>query len=140
MTWITWVIATLCAAAVGSRLGRLTVRPPSLARTAVAIAAVSVAAAAAVRTPTVAVVISAIADEPENGTTPMLVFVGCWVVVAAATAMIASAAWPQIGRRALYAATVLIPLLGVGVLVAMTLTGEMFYGAAYIMLACLFAL
>ncbi|MBM7365435.1 hypothetical protein [Gordonia hydrophobica] len=135
MTWLTWVIAVLCAAAVGARLGRLTVRPPSLARTSVAIAAIAVAAAAAVRTPTVATVIG-----PPGSNAPTLVFVGCWVVASTATALIAFSALSQLGRRALSVATVALSAVAVADLVALALLGETMVGATLIVLTGLFAL
>ncbi|GEE00096.1 hypothetical protein nbrc107696_05420 [Gordonia spumicola] len=135
MTWATWIIAFLCAAAVGSRLGRLTVRPPSLARSSVVIAAVAVAGAATVRTPTLAVIIG-----PPGSLRPEIVFVGCWVLVAAATAMIAAAAWPVIRRRAIDRLTVVVPLLTVGVIVATAVTKHVVYSTVFIVAAGLFSL
>ncbi|EGD53672.1 hypothetical protein [Gordonia neofelifaecis] len=135
MTWLTWVIAVLCAAAVGARMGRLTVRPPSLARSSVAAAAIAVAVAAAVRTPTVAVILG-----PPDSDVPMLTFIGCWVVVATATALIASAASPRVGRQTLEAVSIVIPTVAAVVLVAMSVTGEMAIGSIFVIIACLFAL
>ncbi|GAA4642565.1 DUF6545 domain-containing protein [Gordonia humi] len=127
MTWLTWVIAVVCAAAVGSRIGRLTVRPPSLARSSVAVAAITVALAAAVRTPTVSEVLT-----PMGEKTPMLTFVGCWVVVFAATSLIGAASLPRMGRRGLHATTAVILLAAVADLVAMSMTGEVIVGSVFI--------
>ncbi|WP_143965668.1 hypothetical protein [Gordonia zhaorongruii] len=135
MTWATWIIAVLCAVAVGARIGRLTVRPPSLARTSVAIAAVATAVAAAVRTPTVAVVLG-----PAGSDTPVLIFVGCWVVVATATALIAASASPRVGRHVLHSATVAIPTVAVAVVVAMAVTGSTAAGSLFVVLAGVFSL
>ena len=135
MTWITWVIAALCSAAVGARLGRLTVRPPSLARTSVAVAAIAVAAAAAVRTPTVATVIG-----PPGSSAPVLVFVACWVVAASATALIATSALSQLGRRGLTAITVAVSVLTVADIVAMVVLDATMVGAFLIVLTGLFAI
>ncbi|NLG47251.1 hypothetical protein [Gordonia sp. (in: high G+C Gram-positive bacteria)] len=135
MTWVTWVIAALCAAAVGARLGRLTVRPPSLARSSVAVAAVAVAAAAAVRTPTVALILG-----PVGSNAAVLTFVGCWVVVATATALIALSALPKLGARPLGAAAVAVSALAVADVVAMAVTGETMIGALFIVLSGIFSI
>ncbi|ALG86079.1 hypothetical protein [Gordonia phthalatica] len=135
MTWLTWVIAALCSAAVGARLGRLTVRPPSLARTSVAVAAIAVAAAAAVRTPTVATVIGS-----PGSSAPILVFVACWIVASSATALIAASALSQLGRRGLTTVTVAVSALAVADVIAMVILGETMVGAILIVLADLFAL
>lgn len=135
MTWITWLIAAVCAAAVGARLGRLTVRPPSLARSSVAVAAIAVAASAAVRTPTVALILG-----PAGTNAAVLTFVGCWVVVATATTLIALSALPTVGARPLAAATVVVPAFAVVALVVMAVVGETTVGALFIVLTGIFSI
>ena len=135
MTWVTWVIAVLCAAAVGARIGRLTVRPPSLARTSVAVAAIGVAAAAAVRTPTVSVILEPLGDD-----VPVLAFVGCWVVVATATTLIGAATLPRMTQRVLHAVTVATVALALADLVVMSVTGDAIVGSVFVVVAGVFAL
>ncbi|MGB3697801.1 MAG: hypothetical protein WBA05_10260 [Gordonia sp. (in: high G+C Gram-positive bacteria)] len=135
MTALTWVIAVLCSAAVGARLGRLTVRPPSLGRTSVAIAAVATSAAAAVRTPTVSVILG-----PPGSQAPTLAFAACWVAVAAATALIAVSAWPPMGRRSLRVAAVVVPTAAVADVVAMSVTGQVAVASVFVVAAGLFSL
>ncbi|MGO3327502.1 hypothetical protein [Gordonia sp. (in: high G+C Gram-positive bacteria)] len=135
MTWVTWVIAVLCAAAVGARIGRLTVRPPSLARTSVAVAAIGVAIAAAVRTPTVSVILEPLGDD-----VPVLTFVGCWVVVATATTLIGAATLPRMTRRALHAITAATIVVALADLVVMSVTGNATVGSAFVVVAGVFAL
>ncbi len=135
MTWATWIIAVLCSAAVGSRIGRLTVRPPSLARSSVVIAAVAIAAAATVRTPTLSVIIG-----PAGSTWPTLIFVACWVVIAAATAVIAAAAWPPIDRHAIVWVTAVACLVTAADVAALLLTEEVAVGSLFVIVAGLFSL
>lgn len=93
---ITWVIALICSAAVGARIGRLTVRPPSLARVSIALSAIAVTVAATVRTPTMIDML----DSTGLGTAETT-FTVAWIVFATATALIAAvslprvSAWPQ---------------------------------------------
>lgn len=98
---ITWVVALLCSAAVGARLGRLTVRPPSLARVAIAVAAVAVTAAATVRTSTIGVLLDGHAEG-----LAATVFELCVVVFAATSALIAAASLTAFSRRPQWALAV----------------------------------
>lgn len=91
---ITWVVALLCSTAVGARIGRLTVRPPSLARMSVAVAAVALTLAATVRTTTV----SAVLDD-YGATVAATTFELCLIVFAAATALIAAASLTALSTR-----------------------------------------
>jgi hypothetical protein len=109
---ITWVVALLCSTAVGARIGRLTVRPPSLARIAIAIAAVTLTVAATVRTTTVTEVLDGSGDG-----VAATVFELCLVLFAATTALIAAASltvlstrpqWPLSAASALVAAVVVV--------------------------------
>ncbi|MEJ9080577.1 hypothetical protein [Gordonia malaquae] len=135
MTWATWIIALFCSAAVGTRIGRLTVRPPSLARTAVMIAAIGVAAAATVRTPTLEVVIG-----PVGSTAPQLVFIALWVVVAAATAIIAFAAWPAVDRQTVAVLTIAVPIVVLVDIVLIAVTRQAAFGSVFVIVAGLFSL
>lgn len=135
MTWLTWVIAALCSAAVGARLGRLTVRPPSLARSSVAVAALAVACAAAVRTPTVATVIG-----PPGSGAPVLAFVACWVVASSATALIAVSALSGLSRRSLSVITAAVSVLAVADVITMAMLEETMVGAILVVTTGLFAL
>ncbi|MCF8587516.1 hypothetical protein L5G28_00545 [Gordonia sp. HY285] len=135
MTLLTWVIAALCAAAVGARIGRLTVRPPSLARTSVAVAAIGVALAAAVRTPTVSRILDPFGDD-----VAVLTFVGCWVVVLTATTLIGAAALPRMTQRALHVTTVITVAVGSADIIAMSVVGEAVVGTVFVVVAGVIAL
>ena len=113
-----WIVALLCSTAVGARIGRLTVRPPSLARVSIAVAAIALTAVATVRTPTVSEVLDGYGDS--IATTLFEVFL---VVFAAATSLIAAASltvlsgrpqWPPIAVAATVAAVVIVVELWVG--------------------------
>ncbi|MFE3289749.1 hypothetical protein [Rhodococcus sp. NPDC059234] len=90
---ITWLTAFVCSTAVGARIGRLTVRPPSLARVSIAVAAIAVTAAATIRTSTVTEVL----DGWRSGAAATT-FEICWIVFGAATALIAAASFPRLSR------------------------------------------
>ncbi|MFC9787620.1 hypothetical protein [Rhodococcus sp. NPDC127528] len=90
---ITWLTALVCSTAVGARIGRLTVRPPSLARVSIAIAAIAVTAAATIRTSTVAEVLDGWHSDAAATS-----FEICWIAFGAATALIATASFPRLSR------------------------------------------
>lgn len=91
---ITWIVALLCSTAVGARIGRLTVRPPSLARVSIAIAAVALTAAATVRTTTVVELL----DGYREGLAST-VFELCLIFFAATTSLIAVASLTRLSSR-----------------------------------------
>ncbi|MFC4602606.1 hypothetical protein [Rhodococcus kronopolitis] len=93
---ITWIVALICSTAVGARIGRLTVRPPSLARVSIAIAAIAVTLAATIDTDTMIDML----DSTGLGTAETA-FTVSWIAFTTATALIAAvslprvSAWPQ---------------------------------------------
>ncbi|MFF0817523.1 hypothetical protein ACFYVR_20500 [Rhodococcus sp. NPDC003318] len=91
---ITWLVALLCSTAVGARIGRLTVRPPSLARVSIAIAAVALTAAATVRTTTVVDVLDGFRDDLAATS-----FEWCLIAFAATTSLIAAASLTRLSTR-----------------------------------------
>ncbi|MFD4292928.1 hypothetical protein ACFWQG_06870 [Rhodococcus sp. NPDC058532] len=91
---ITWIVALLCSTAVGARIGRLTVRPPSLARVSIAIAAIALTAAATVRTATVSELLDGHREQ-----LAATVFELCLIAFAATTALIAAASLTALSTR-----------------------------------------
>lgn len=91
---ITWLVALLCSTAVGARIGRLTVRPPSLARVSIALAAIALTAAATVRTSTVSEVLDGYGTH-----LAATVFELCLIGFGTATALIAAASTPRLSAR-----------------------------------------
>ncbi|MGW0044527.1 hypothetical protein [Rhodococcus sp. NPDC003348] len=91
---ITWAVALLCSTAVGARIGRLTVRPPSLARVAIALAAISLTVAATVRTSTVSEVLDGYGDH-----VAATVFELCLIAFGTTTALIAAASTTVLSAR-----------------------------------------
>ncbi|GAA4478455.1 hypothetical protein GCM10023094_22140 [Rhodococcus olei] len=109
---ITWIVALLCSTAVGARIGRLTVRPPSLARVSIAVAAIALTTAATVRTTTVTAVLDGYGD-----TLTATAFELCLIAFAATTSLIAAASLTVLSARPQWpaAATAAIAALVVGV-------------------------
>jgi hypothetical protein len=103
---ITWAVALLCSTAVGARIGRLTVRPPSLSRIAIAIAAVTLTVAATVRTSTVSEVLDGYGDG-----VAATVFELCLLVFAASTALIAATSLTVLSTRPQWPLTVVAAAL-----------------------------
>lgn len=108
---ITWAVALLCSTAVGARIGRLTVRPPSLARVSIAVAAIALTAAATVRTNTVSEVLDGYGDH-----VAATVFELCLIVFGAATSLIAAASLTVLSARPQW------PMVAVSAAVAVAVT------------------
>lgn len=133
---ITWIVALVCSTAVGARIGRLTVRPPSLARVAIAIAATTMTAAATIRTTT----FSELLDGYRDGLAAT-VFELCLVAFAATTALIAAASLTMLSARPQWPLATGSAVLALVVMAAeCAADGHSPLTFAYVILASLFSL
>ncbi|MET8799101.1 hypothetical protein ABZV91_22160 [Nocardia sp. NPDC004568] len=95
-----WLTALIVWVAAGARVGRVLVKPATTARVAIVVAVSAVALACTAAVPDVALAIDNLLPGglPPGPLSEGLV-VSAWLLFAAATSVVASAAWPVVSRR-----------------------------------------
>ncbi|MEV6432828.1 hypothetical protein [Nocardia sp. NPDC051463] len=133
-----WLTALLVWVAAGARVGRVLVKPATTARVAIVVAVAAVALATTVAVPEIALAIDNLL--PRGLPDAILsagVVVSAWMIFAAATAVVAAAAWPVVSRRNLRQVAMVI--YGVGVIaVAITLAWSTTFGWGVVALGSIF--
>ncbi|WP_433196352.1 hypothetical protein ACQP1G_44030 [Nocardia sp. CA-107356] len=133
-----WSTAMLVWVAAGARVGRVLVKPATTARVAIVIAVAAVALAATVAVPEIALAIDNL--RPRGLHSGMLsdgIVTSAWILFAAATSVVASAAWPVVSRRNLR--QIAFVIYGIGsVAVAVNLFWSTTFGWMVVALGCVF--
>jgi hypothetical protein len=95
-----WLTALIVWVAAGARVGRVLVKPATTARVAIVVAVSAVALACTAAVPDVALAFDNLLPRglPPGRLSEGLV-VSAWLLFAAATSVVASAAWPVVSRR-----------------------------------------
>ncbi|WP_063046690.1 hypothetical protein [Nocardia pseudovaccinii] len=133
-----WLTAMLVWVAAGARVGRVLVKPATTARVAIVVAVAAVALAATVAVPEIALALDNLLPRglrsgmPSDG-----IVASAWILFAAATSVVASAAWPVVSRSNLR--QIAFVIYGVGVLVvAVNLFWSTTFGWIVVALGCVF--
>lgn len=133
-----WSTAMLVWVAAGARVGRVLVKPATTARVAIVVAVAAVALAATVAVPEIALALDNLL--PRGLRSGMLsdgIVASAWMLFAAATSVVASAAWPVVSRGNLR--QIAFVIYGVGVLaVAVNLFWSTTFGWIVVALGCVF--
>ncbi|MGY2007440.1 hypothetical protein ACW9HJ_10960 [Nocardia gipuzkoensis] len=97
---ILWTTALLVWIAAGARVGRVLVKPATTARVAIVVAVAAVALAATVAVPEIAVAVdNLVPGGVHAGWLSEGVVTASWIAFAAATSVVAAAAWPVVSRH-----------------------------------------
>ncbi|WP_433599999.1 hypothetical protein ACQPXH_31225 [Nocardia sp. CA-135953] len=123
---------------VGARVGRVLVKPATTARVAIVVAVAAVALAATVAVPEIALALDNLLPRGlRSGLRSDGIVVSAWILFAAATSVVASAAWPVVSRRNLR--QIALVIYGVGVFeVAVNLFWSTTFGWVVVALGCVF--
>ncbi|RJO78676.1 hypothetical protein D5S18_03760 [Nocardia panacis] len=133
-----WLTALLVWMAAGARVGRVLVKPATTARTAIVVAVAAVAVACTVAVPEIAVAVDNLLPRGvHNAYLSYGVVVSAWIVFAAATSVVAAAAWPVVSRLNLGRIALVIYTAGL-LAVAVTLGWSTTFGWVMVLFGCAF--
>ncbi|MEV6340845.1 hypothetical protein AB0M12_39770 [Nocardia vinacea] len=133
-----WLTAMLVWVAAGARVGRVLVKPATTARVAIVVAVAAVALAATVAVPEIALALDNLQPRGlHSGILSDGIVASAWILFAAATSVVASAAWPVVSRSNLR--QIAFVIYGLGVLaVAVNLFWSNTFGWIVVALGCVF--
>ncbi|MFC6009996.1 hypothetical protein [Nocardia lasii] len=123
-----WLTALLVWVAAGARVGRVLVKPATTARVAIVVAVAAVALAVTVSIPEMAVAVDNLCKGGvRGGWLSTGIVISAWILFAAATSVVASAAWPVVSRQNLRQVAMVVYGIG-AVAIALTLAWSFTFG------------